>query len=66
MYAIRSYYANGWVKDFDLDTAKAYIKGTTKVLWTGPLSVAGVPTSLDVGERFGDWDLIEVNLWTTY
>jgi len=32
----------------------------TKVLWTGPLSIEGVPTSLDAGERFGEWDSVVV------
>jgi hypothetical protein len=36
----------------------------TKVLWTGPLSVVSTPTSLDVGEKFSDWDffVVVVNL----
>ena len=32
-----------------------------KVLWTGPLSVITTPTSLDGGEKFSDWDRIEVH-----
>ena len=34
----------------------------TKVLWTGPLSVVGVPTSLNGGEKFSDWDLIMIEV----
>lgn len=37
------------------------IRGRTKVLWTGPLSVVSTPTSLDGGEKFSDWDLIEID-----
>lgn len=38
-------------------------KVKSKVLWTGPLNVAGVPTSLNIGEKFSDWDqiIIEAN-----
>ncbi len=36
------------------------IGGETKVLWTGPLSVVGVTASLDTGEKFSDWDMIDV------
>jgi hypothetical protein len=39
--------------------------GQSKVLWTGPLSATGVPTSLDAGERFSDWDMIIFDVNTT-
>lgn len=43
---------------------KAQVKGTTKILWTGPLSVVSTPTSLDSGEDFDNWDaiIIDANL----
>ena len=33
-----------------LDEIAEYARGTTKVIWTGPLSVVDVETSLDSGE----------------
>lgn len=32
------------------------VRGRTKILWTGPLSVVSTPTSLNGGEKFSDWD----------
>jgi hypothetical protein len=34
------------------------VSGTQRVLWTGPLSVISVPTTLNAGESFSDWDRI--------
>lgn len=48
-------------KKATLDEKKAFYKGTTKVLWTGPLAVVSTPASLDGAEKFSDWDRIEVH-----
>ena len=43
------------------EDVKTFMKGTIKVLWTGPLSVISTPTSLNGDEKFSDWDLIQVD-----
>jgi len=37
-------------------------RGSKRVLYTGPLAAVGVPTQIIPGEKFSDWDTLEIHV----